>query len=400
MGVKRTTFTELVVKSLMLFSIFTLIQTIDFFDSINKLWMVAVFFALAGRLMTSSYTVVQLGMLIMTVIIHLVALLFTSFPLESVNILVYFAFWVVLYVFFSKNKNKILSILQNSQQYICVILWVWTVLIGITALVPASYVDKYFNPFGTGSFRLLPSVLIIMALSMYMANSQRDKRYELFLILPTYAAFMNQSRTYFGIYVLLLLMYLYMRFKSSSTFYIMLIPVMVIIIVLMLHSGIMDKILSTQYSSTSYFDFWGTVTSGRTVFWRWDLEAFFALPFWQQFLGNGFNFVYDVNGANMARIWAHNDIINLLMNFGYIGVVIYLWAYFQMVKVFWPKGNKIPFVVKVLFHGAVFINSMMNMSYTYLCAMISYPLFLCAIDAKYGDNLSVQKSAKALPRYH
>lgn len=383
---KYVTFTEIVLNGLLLFSLLTVIQGVSYFEHINKVWMVAVVFVLIVRLVAYRYTISQLFVLFLTVIIHLFAIFLTEFPVDQINILFYFLLWVLIYLFFSKSKDDIMRVLQKSDFFIDLLLILWTIVVGISAFLPTSYKDKYFLSFTGGSFRLMPSVLIITALAMYMAISRKIAKYNLYLILPIFAGFMNQSRTYFGVFIIVLVMYFYMNLKNKKLFYIMLVPLGFLIIALMTASGIMDKITATQYGPNSYFDFWGTITSGRTVFWQWDLEAFFSLPVLQQFVGNGFNFVYDVNGANMARIWAHNDIINILMNFGYIGVVIYLWSYFQMVRAFWPKGNKIPIFVKCMFHGAVFLNSMMNMSYTYLCAMISYPLFLYVIAAKYEEK--------------
>ena len=174
-----------------------------------------------------------------------------------------------------------------------------------------------------------------------------------------------------------------MRVKSKRNFYLLLLPLGFLTLLLMAISGIGDKIQATQYTGKSYHDFWATISSGRTVFWKWDLEAFFALPFWQQFVGNGFNFAYEVTEKHLVALWAHNDIIHLLMNFGYIGVAIYLWAYVQLTKAFLPRNNQVPRMVRFLFHSAVWFNSMMNMSYTYLCAVIAYPLFLCAIAERY-----------------
>ena len=229
----------------------------------------------------------------------------------------------------------------------------------------------------------MPAVLIIEALAMYMSISRKNRRYEFFLIVPTYAAFMNSSRTYFVVYFVFFTMYLYMRVKSKRNFYLMLLPCIFLFVLLMSMSGIMDKVQSTKYTENSYFDFWGTISNGRTVFWKWDLDAFFDLPLWQQFVGNGFNFPYEVTDMHGGALWAHNDIINLLMNFGYIGVVVYIWAYVILVRAYLPQGNKIPRMVRMLFHGAVWFNSMINMSYTYLCAMIAYPFFLCAISSCY-----------------
>lgn len=394
MKTKLVTTTELILKVLMLFSVLTVVQGISIFESINKVAIAVLSFFLVCHLFTLRYTRTQFIMLMITIIIHIIALAYTDFPLVNFNTLFYFLLWVCIYLFFAKCKDKVVNIMHNSDSYIKGVLWFWTVLVGMSALLPSSYDNHYFISFTGTSFRLMPATLIVTALAMYMAVHTKDKRYNLFLLLPTYTAFMNSSRTYFVIYLVFMLMYLYMHFRSKRKFYLMLLPLCVVVLLLMSVTGIADKLNSTIYNENSYFDFWGTITNGRTVFWKWDLEAFFDLPFLQQFVGNGFNFVYEVNGAQMTVIWAHNDFINLLMNFGYLGVIIYLWVYFKMVRAFWQKANQIPLFVKIMFHGAVFINSMANMSYTYLCAVIAYPLFLLVISEKYDGSVVMEKRAE------
>lgn len=386
MRIKKTTTTELIVKGILLFSILTVLQGMQYLDSINKTWLVAVSLILLLRLTAYKYTTKQICILTVTLVLHAIALYYTDFPLVHVNMLFYFLLWVVLYVVFSKSRNDILEVFRSNTGYIKGILWGWTILVGVSVFLPSSYNGSYFYSFAGSSFRFMPTVLIISALAMYMAVQKKEKKYNLFLILPVYSALMNQSRTYFGVFFLFLLMYLYMCFRSKKTFYLMLIPILAGIMVLASVSGIMDKFLATQYDEQSLYDFWATITSGRSDFWGVMLEAFFDLPLGQQFVGNGFNFVYDVTDAYYTNaLWAHNDIINILLNFGYIGVYIYIWAYATLVKAFWNKGSRVPKMVRFLFHTAVFINSMMNMSYTYMCAMISYPLFLCVISEKYDE---------------
>lgn len=383
---KKTTFTELIFKGFLLFSIFTVVQGVPGFDSVNRIWIAMMSIAIVFRMLQYKYTVTEFLVLLLTIVIHLIALMFTDFPLVHTNVLFYLLLWVVLYLFFAKGKNKIIATMESSSQYIDGILWIWTILVGISAFMPSSYKDNYFFSFCDSSFRLMPTTLMIMGLSMYRAISAKSAKYYWFLLLPTYAGLMNQSRTYFGVYFCFLVMFAYMQFNNKKMFYAVIIPVASIFVTLSAIAGIGDKFEAVQYTNTSYFDYWGTITNGRTIFWEMDLKAFFALPFWQQFVGNGFNFVYDVNAAGFAKIWAHNDIINLLMNFGYIGVWIYLWVFFEMNNVYLRGNDRIPLLVRVLFHIAVFINSMWNMSYTYTCAVIAYPLILCAINKKYDGS--------------
>ena len=383
MNSRKTTFTELIVKALFLFAIFTVIQSIEIFDGINRIWMIVLGGSLAGRMVQFSYTPKQIIMLIILGFLHIIAIYYTDFPLVNANMLFYFLLWVLLYLFFAKNKTKITEIMQNSERYIHAVLLIWTAIVGVSAFIPSCYRNNYFDSFAGSSFRLMPTVLIVTALAMYLAVAKKNKKYNLFLILPIYAGFMNSSRTYFGVFLLFMIMYIYMQMKSKRLFWKMVVPGGILVLILMGVTGISDKFTSSMYTETSYFDFWGTITSGRTIFWETDMKAFFGLPIWQQFVGNGFNFVYDVNEASFAQIWAHNDFINILMNFGYLGLIIYFWSFNEMIRTCWPKGNPVPFFVKSLFLTAVFLNSMFNMSYTYLCAMISYPLFLCVIDRKY-----------------
>ena len=385
---KTTTFTELVVKGLLLFSIFTVLQGQKAFESINRIWLIAVCVVLCARLVTYTYTLREMAVLLVTVILHVIAVVFTEFPMYNSNMLFYFLMWVLLYLFFAKSKDRILEILEESKGYINSVLWIWTLLVGSSLFFSASYHDSFFVSFAGTSFRLMPAVLIITALSMYMAVSWKDWRYHLFLILPTYAAFMSESRTYFGVYLLFLLMYIYMRIKSKRNFVLVMIPLICLAVGAFMISSVADKFAAVWENAASREMFLAAFTNGRTIFWVWDLEAFFDLPRWQQFVGNGFDFAFEVTAKldNGKAIWAHNDIINLLMNFGYIGVVIYLWAFIKLVRTFMPKGNRIPVFVKILFFTGVFFNSMMNMSYTYFCAVIAYPLFLCAVEAKYSEN--------------
>ncbi len=383
---KRIYICDVVMNSFMLFSVLTVLQGISGFEAINKIWMMVAGAMLVFEFFLCKYNVQQLAIVFVTLVLHIFAFAFTDGKLVSINIVFYFALWVLYYMFFSKRKDEIIERFSANKVFYDGILIVWTVLVGFSAIIPSCYEDGFFYSFAGHSFRLLPSALIILALAMYMAIKTGLKRYNFFLVLPMYAAFMGSSRTYFGVMLVFMIMYIYMVIENKSLFYISLIPLCVVILFLTSVGSISDKIAMKMYTQDSYFDFWGTITSGRTVFWQWDIEAFLELPIWQQFVGNGFNFVYDVNGSYMEAIWAHNDFINVLMNFGYIGVVVYTWSFYMLVSAFWKGHRNIPLPVKLLFLCAVFINSMMNMSYTYLCAMVSYPVFLCSISEKYSSE--------------
>ena len=389
---KKAHLNDLVFNSMLFFSILTVLQGIDALHNINKAWMIAsagvlIFAIISYRVYTAEAIIYAL-----TLIVYVAAFVFTPDQLEDLNIIFYFPLWVLFYCFAAHHKDQILERFRDNKSWYDIVLAAWTVIVGISLFFSQSHSGGYFVSFAGTSFRLMPSTLIIIALAMYMYIRTKRFAYNFYLLLPLYATFMGNSRTYFGVAIILFVAYVYMTMKKKRNFYFILIPLIILITIIAMAGGFGNKVGSTSYTDQSYFDFWGTVTSGRTVFWEWDLVAFFKLPFWQQFVGNGFNFVYDVNGAQMARIWAHNDIINILMNFGYIGLVVYSWVFVRLVRSFWPRKNKIPALVKILFILAVTLNSMFNMSYTYLCAMISYPLFLMVIDAAHQNRAAEKET--------
>ncbi len=387
------------IKAMLLFSIFTLFQHIEWFDAINRIW-IAVF----AVIMIWDYFVCKLRLrylvvLAITLLLHPIAWVFTEGKLYNANMLFYFAIWIMVYCLFGTNSKKMLVAIEKSQRFINGILFFWTVIVLFSAFLPSSYDTShgsavYFDSLAGTGFRLMPTVLIISALTMYMSIKTHNRKYDLYLVMPIYCAFMGESRTYFGVFICFLVMYLYMRL-SKKRFLTIIIPFVIVVLLLIGVTGVGDKIALTQYTPGSYFDFWATVTSGRTLFWKYDLDAFFALPFWQQFVGNGFNFVFQVNEANgMGAIWGHNDYINILMNFGYIGLWAYLAAFIYMYNHLLqelPKKARLP---KLILLFAVFFNSFFNMSYTYLCAMLSYPLFMCVIYERYHIEDSPSSKTK------
>lgn len=389
MNRKKITLTELVCCTLCLFAPFTVLQGISAFEKVNRIWMIATSFLLCVHFIMMKYNYKEILVLYITLILHVAAFGFTDGALYSVNIVFYFALWVLTYMFFAKTKKQLSNFLDRQKGILDGILVFWTVLVGFSALLPSSYEDGYFLSFTGNSFRLMPSALLVIALTTCMRISTGNRKYGYFLLLPLYTTFMGESRTYLLINCSFVLLYIYMTVKNKRRFYRLLIPILAVFGVFVILGGIADKI-GASLGSNAYWDAidpWAQFTSGRSVFWRWDIEAFFDLPLWQQFVGNGFNFVYDVNGSHMTKIWAHNDYINILMNFGYIGFVIYNWVFFRMIRTYWPKNSGVPKVVRYLFLGVVFFNSMFNMSYTYLCAMIAYPIMLVAITARYDSGM-------------
>lgn len=137
-------------------------------------------------------------------------------------------------------------------------------------------------------------------------------------------------------------------------------------------SSIAQKIAYTK-SDAQYGDFWYRITSSRSFLWATIIEHFNRLPLWNKIIGGGYNFSRDFLGH-----YAHNDFIEILATHGYSGVLLYLYSIIQLFKNYFENHPR-----KILVVSAITIwlfNAMFNMFYYYICAALSFPFLLFAID--------------------
>ncbi len=378
---------------LMLFPITTLFQS--YLGIINKLLFGLVILL---QLYILSKDKIKLGHFLIILFLalnHVWALVNTNFPLFSSNDLFYFFFWVIYSIFIVNNMNFVKQFFQKEQNYILLVIKLWTFFVSLSIFLPNSYnseagsITKYFTSFTDTSFRLAPTALCIMIFTLAAMVFYDNKKYIIYCAVPLFCFFMGSSRTYLGISMLLFIIIWYMYCPKKSTFYLTVIPIVIIATSLVSISAMQNKIESVRYSSDSYFDFWGTITNSRTVFWKSDLEAFVEQNLFKQLFGNGFNFVYEVNKLSVGvYIWGHNDFIQVLTTFGFIGLLTYLYSIRMLFSKITINSKKVPTLLIFLIFGIWLINAFFNMMYTYICAAISLPILVLTIEYAYENKKS------------
>ena len=128
------------------------------------------------------------------------------------------------------------------------------------------------------------------------------------------------------------------------------------------------------------------MTSGRSVWWRIDIEHTLDEPFINQLFGSGFHFIRYVNKTFYGQnIWAHNDYIMLFGTNGWVGLILYLYTYFRVSNFLIRENNNK--VLKYGFHAINILNATLNMLYTYFCATLAVPFMLIAMFEE-SDNLN------------
>ena len=309
----------------------------------------------------------------------------------------YYPFSVLFLLYMAENLKTIECLFRNHKRFIVRILNIWTFLVGISIFLPSSYRSswggaRYFSSFCGSIWRLAPTCIFIMSLALGAMIIYKNKKYILYALIPMYSLYMGGSRTYVLVGLALFMIFWYYFSPSKKIFYLSLPCVAIVLISLIWQTSMADKLNAVSYSDDSYFDFWGTITSGRSIFWSADIQAFWESNIVKKIVGHGLNFIYEINDeAFGGLVWAHNDFIQCLVSHGIIGLVLYLYS---IKKLFHNIRNKATghkeFIPVIGCFFVWIINAMFNMFYTYFCSILAFPFLIYAVQQ--GEkNFSFQK---------
>lgn len=363
------------INLILLFPLFTLFQS--YIGPINKILFILLMTVQMTMYLRRGISARFFALLSIVMLMECIELFSTSFPLQSINDIFYFPFIVIFYNFICENGAFFYDLAVKNIKSIKRIIYLWSFFIVVSIAFPLSYTQvwgggTYFASFTGDPFRLCPTAFYILALILMVMMIEKNRKMFWFSIIPMFCFFSSGSRTYLLVGLLLFLIVWYKFFYNKHMFCLSLLPLVLLFLVFLVNSSMMQKIAATSYSSNSYFDLWGTVTSGRSIFWEADINAFRNGSLWNKLLGFGFNFVYEVNKTAIgAKIWAHNDFIQLLLTYGVLGILLYLKVIYSLFRRRLWKMSEKKWVVYLVFF-IWFFTANMNMFYTYLCTVLGY----------------------------
>ena len=373
---KKINIKKIIMYIVVFFPITTVIQGIPVLGNVNRVMM----FLLLGLMIIDLYRKkIKMKNIIISfilIVLYICAIANTNKGMElNVNIYFYFFFWIIFFMYIKENYNFLMQFTREKYYVIFKAIKIWSVIVIASLFFRGSYnADGYFSPFGCGEHRFGSCCVMITALIYIVGSRINKKSVMLYYILPILGIGLSGARTYLAIYIVLILCMFYMNCKKKMIFYISLIPILISIMMLIKISPVGDKFVNTY--TDGYNGMLATFTSGRSHFWKYDIEAFNELSIIKKIIGNGFDFVYYVNLTKVnLSIWAHNDFINLLMNFGYIGLILYLYVFLDFsLKIL--KEKEIRGIRKYSYFFIWLFNAMFNMVYTYIIATIAIPFIL------------------------
>jgi O-antigen ligase len=236
---------------------------------------------------------------------------------------------------------------------------------------------KYFLGFCASEHTLASSCSLLLSLILASTVGKTVKwTHMLLMAVPSVCIMASGARTF--IIPLLIGLYVYFRrnVKNNVIKLFLLAGAFTALWYLFLHSNMYAKIQYTLNYNRN--DILGSLTSGRTNFWAIDLHDFISGDFLQILVGKGFDYVYRLNSAQAGMaIWAHNDIINLLLSVGIIGTAFYCAVLIRFIRL--CSKSIFSAMERFLFFLYIFFPMMVNGFYSYPHYLYSVIFLACYV---------------------
>lgn len=315
------------------------------------------------------------------------------------NMLFYLPFLLLYFEFIKLEKNEVLNFFIEHCRYINGIILIWNIAVFMSLFLSSSYVyegeTKGFVSFAGTTFLLCPVAINMFAITLLQYQIHNKNVYMLSFLISSLCILMGSSRTYLAVLLCAWLLLIYIKINDKKIFPCVVILCLCLFVLLVLVSPISEKFLNTTNRTSIGMDPLEAFTSGRSVFWKYDVQQIFKSGPLELVFGHGVNWLFYLNYAFFGNpLWAHNDFIQILSDYGLLGLCIYLWAFVSLSRELLKNCHVSTLTVFFLLF-MWFFNAFFNMFYTYFCASLSLPLFFLAIRRETMSDCSNQLEQRA-----
>ncbi|OUP81438.1 UNVERIFIED_ORG: hypothetical protein B5F06_14975 [Lacrimispora saccharolytica] len=346
-------------------------------------FLIAIYYFKTG---TNNIEVLLIGYSILIVISNCIQY---NMQFYNDNMLLYFPVMIIYYLFMTYKAELVIYYIKKLKKYIDRIVYAWCISVGISFFMPSCYVyegeARGFVSFAETTFLLSQIAIFVFALLCFQYILYRKRIYIYLMLVPSLAILAGSSRTYLIVLLCAWGVFLYSIIKNKKLYIFVISLFTCVALGIVLASPIMDKFTATiERVDTNGLDFWNAFTSGRSVFWIYDINAILHNSIDKILFGNGINYLFYLNEPVFhVALWAHNDFIQILSDYGLVGLYIYLYVILNMIKSMLRgcKKTTISMIVLVMLWA---FNAFFNMFYTYFCATLSYPLYILLV--RYGSS--------------
>lgn len=373
----------LIVFIICIFPVTTLLQGFSIFSPINKLLVVAL---ICLMLLASFYRSDRLGIivLIFSIILSVIGVVLNSRAYFGYSYMLYFFFFIVFLEYCRNSKENIKYVLFDNIYLIKFVIVVFIVLVLFSMLFKSSYKDRFllgktFISFCDGaSHRLASACYFILVLIMYIAITEKKKKYIVLSIFPVVFILMTMARVFLLSALGVVAVCLYVSIEDKKRFWEVIVVLVPILIVAVAVSPMGKKIFLTFHEHPCMDGLMASLTSGRSLFWVEDVKGYWRLNVLEKIIGAGVGYPFFINNDTLViNVQAHCDYINIIMQYGLAGLCIYFIQYFRSTMIYNTKG-----LFLIGFSCIMFLNAVLNGLYTYPCVMLSIPIFLSSYRGK------------------
>lgn len=302
----------------------------------------------------------------------------------NVNMVVYFPFFLMYIFYFVRNEYKILNFIKANKKYINFIIYLWSIMTFISLFLPSSYIyegeTRGFVSFAGTTFLLCPIAIYMFILITIQFYLYKEKIYLLLLSLPSLCILLGTTRTYLIGLFCAWLIFIYINMKNKKIFLWLCLIFIIFFIGIVIISPIKDKFIDVLNRANEIgLDPLVAFTSGRSLFWAYDMEQILSNNWWNLLFGNGSNYLYDINKIEFhIPLWAHNDFIQILADYGIVGLIVYVYLIYYLIRKI-LKDINIKYTIIIILVFMWFFIAFFNMFYTYFCTMLAFPFYVLII---------------------
>lgn len=307
-------------------------------------------------------------------------------------------YYFLMILFFYRSftqADEFREYLKSDVAFINRVCYVWSGLVGISIFVPSCYraidgdhgwgTSKYFFSWTLeGAMRLTNIAMMAIAIETFLLIVTSQKKYFYLMVIPLYCILMSGNRGFILLGLAEFVIAYYFYIGNKKKFYRTLIPFAVVMGALIFFSAFGDKMQATMRTPT-VLSLGDTITNGRVTPILKCWEYFWDSPWWNRIWGNGYGFIEAV-----IRTWSFNDIIDILITYGLVGVVCYVVAISKMTKTL--AKTKIPKMLKLLFFGGYFVAAMSSLFYRAALGFMTVPF--CIIIYSLGRDKVLNRTSE------
>lgn len=369
---------KLLYITVLLYAFSTITQSL-YSISLNRIWTVGIIACIFYIILSPAYkkTVFYLGGIL---IVGVWTTISSRNLGQNINDFIYFATTSLWLIFLAKYENRSLfyKAAINNKTITKLILLISYAAVLIPLLTKTGFAYQwgstpYFVGFAGTQHAMASSMCLLTAIYLLISLESKFSWWNLAVIMfGAYVVFETGARTFIIPIAILLFYYIHHNIKDMNLKTIVYAVGVIAVLYLIQNSSMLDKFSFVSSGGNMAANALDGFTSGRSLFWTVDLNAFSEGNIIQIFLGRGFDYVYDLNASTVnQRIWAHNDFIHLLLGGGLFAFGLYINIIYRFFKkMFKDQGrlNKLMLVIYLLFPA--FINGFFMYQHLLLSMMV------------------------------